>query len=66
MSYNTQGPFKLLDGKLDIIKENEGNDESDVEDQKIQIRSENVTGFEVGKRVKNLVNGFLNPAGKGA
>ena len=50
MSYSTQGPFKALDGKLDIIKEGEDIDESE-EEQK--------TGREVGKRVKDGVDMVL-------
>ena len=48
-SFTTQGAFKVLDGKLDIIKENEDqlDDESDFEEQKTKI-IENESGVEVG------------------
>lgn len=61
-SFTTQGAFKALDAKLDIIKENEDqlDDESDFEEQKTKI-TENESGVEVGQRVKNGVNKFLNP-----
>ena len=61
VSYSTQGPFKPRDGKLDIIKENEDHDESDFEDQKPQPIVQDETGIEVGERVRNGVNKFLNP-----